>query len=192
MAYAPARPAVVYARGLTAHCSLLMQILPATPAHAAAIAEIYNHAVEHTTAIWNEALVDADNRVAWMAQRQAAGFPVFVALDEDGSVQGYASFGDFRAFDGYRHSVEHSVYVRQAVRGRGVGLKLMEALIAEARRLGKHVMIGAIESGNTASIRLHATLGFVEVGRMPQVGAKFGRWLDLTLMQLQLDSRPAP
>ena len=169
-----------------------MQIQHATPEHAAAIAEIYNHAVEHTTAIWNEVLVDASNRVAWMAQRRAAGFPVLVAVDERGHVGGYASFGDFRAFDGYRHSVEHSVYVRQDARGRGVGLKLMEALIDEARQLGKHVMTGAIESGNTASVRLHATLGFTEVGRMPQVGAKFGRWLDLTLMQLLLDQRPAP
>jgi L-amino acid N-acyltransferase YncA len=169
-----------------------MEIQYATPEHAVAIAEIYNHAVEHTTAIWNDACVSPENRAAWIAQRQAAGYPVLVAVDAQGQVGGYASFGDFRAFDGYRYTVEHSVYVRQDARGRGVGLKLMESLIAEARALGKHAMIGAIESGNIASIRLHATLGFIEVGRLPQVGAKFGRWLDLTLMQLLLDPRPAP
>ena len=155
--------------------------------HLAAIADIYNDAVLHTTAIWNDAQVDVDNRRAWLAQRRTAGYPVLVALDEAQRVLGYASFGDFRAFDGYRFSVENSVYVQRDARGRGVGHALMARLIDEARRVRKHLMIAAIESGNQASIRLHAQFGFVECGRMDQVGTKFGRWLDLTWMQLRLD-----
>ncbi|HEV7320977.1 MAG TPA: GNAT family N-acetyltransferase [Ensifer sp.] len=150
------------------------------------ICEIYNDAVANTTAIWNETLVDVANRTAWLKARADAGYPILVAVSEDGEVVGYASFGDWRAFDGYRHTVEHSVYVHKNRRGAGIGRKLLVALIAEAERIGKHVMVAAIESENTASIRLHAQVGFVETGRMPEVGTKFGRWLDLTFMQLVL------
>lgn len=159
---------------------------------AARIAAIYNDAVEHTTAIWNDATVDAENRSAWMRGRATDGYPVLVAADSEGEVLGYASFGDWRAFDGYRHTVEHSVYVRADIRGAGIGRRLMEALIAEARALGKHVMVAGIEAGNLGSIALHEKLGFVRVGSMPQVGTKFGRWLDLVFLQLTLDTRERP
>ncbi|MGO4621271.1 N-acetyltransferase family protein [Ensifer sp. 2YAB10] len=150
------------------------------------ICEIYNDAVANTTAIWNETLVDVANRTAWLKARADAGYPVLVAVSAEGDVVGYASFGDWRAFDGYRHTVEHSVYVHKDCRGGGIGRKLLVALIAEAEQLGKHVMVAGIESENTASIRLHAQLGFVDTGRMREVGTKFGRWLDLTFMQLVL------
>ncbi len=150
------------------------------------ICEIYNDAVANTTAIWNETLVDVANRTAWLKAGVDAGYPVLVAVSDEGDVVGYASFGDWRAFDGYRHTVEHSVYVHKDRRGGGIGRELMVALIAEAERLGKHVMIAGIESENTASIRLHAQLGFIDTGRMREVGTKFGRWLDLTFMQLVL------
>lgn len=164
-----------------------MPIRDARPADAAAIMAIYNDAVQNTTAIWNDVLVDEANRRTWIAERQARGYPVLVATDEADKVLGYASFGDWRAFDGYRHTVEHSVYVHAEGRGQGTGRRLMQALIARAQALGKHVMVAAIESGNTASVRLHERLGFVQTGHMPQVGTKFGRWLDLSFLQLQLD-----
>ena len=157
----------------------------------AAIAEIYNHAVLHTAAIWNDKTVDTDNRIAWFEARQLAGYPVLVS-EENGVITGYASFGDWRAFDGFRHTVEHSVYVHPDHQGKGIGRTLMKALINEARTLGKHVMVAGIEAQNQASIHLHETLGFVTTGQMPQVGTKFGRWLDLTFMQLQLDERSDP
>ncbi|MEL5377609.1 N-acetyltransferase family protein [Serratia ureilytica] len=143
-----------------------MIIRNATFNDSAAIAAIYNDAVLNSTAIWNEQTVDAANRAAWI--------------------------GDWRAWDGYRHTVEHSVYVHQAHRGAGIGKALLLALIARAREIGKHVMVAGIESGNRASIQLHLALGFREVGRMEQVGAKFGQWLDLTFLQLRLDERAAP
>lgn len=165
-----------------------MSIRPAIKDDCAAIAEIYNHAVVHTAAIWNDKTVDTDNRIAWFEARQLAGFPVLVS-EEDGVITGYSSFGDWRAFDGFRHTVEHSVYVHPEHQGKGLGRKLLVALIAEARRLNKHVMVAGIESQNHASLHLHETLGFITTGQMPQVGTKFGRWLDLTFMQLQLDAR---
>lgn len=167
-------------------------IRDAVDSDAAAIAAIYNDAVVNTTSIWNEVQVDGANRVAWMADRRRLGYPVLVAVDGDGAVLGYASFGDWRAFDGYRHTVEHSVYVRADRRGGGIGRALLTALIAAARSIGKHVMVAAIEAGNAGSIALHERLGFRQTGLMPQVGMKFGRWLDLAFLQLILDDSPTP
>ncbi len=154
-----------------------------------AIAAIYNDAVRQTTAIWNDSPVDVENRRQWRADRQRLGYPVLVAVDPADAVIGYASFGDWRAFDGYRHTVEHSVYVHSDQRGGGLGGALLQGLIERARAMGKHVMVAGIEAGNTASIRLHERLGFEHVGLLPQVGTKFGRWLDLAFLQLRLDDR---
>lgn len=160
-------------------------IRDATEADLAAIRDIYNHAVEHTTAIWNEVLIDVDNRRAWLELRRAKGFPVLVA-ERAGQVAGYASYGDWRPFDGYRHTVEHSVYVDKDCRGAGIGKRLMQALIDHARGNDKHVMIAAIEAENQPSIALHERLGFRLVGIHREVGIKFGRWLDLAMMELML------
>jgi len=169
-----------------------MHIRSASEGDAEKIAEIYNDAVINTTAIWNEKTVDALNRINWMKDRQDAGFPVIVAVNETDDVLGYASFGDWRPWDGYRHTIEHSVYVHKDARGAGAGNALMRELISLAKEQYKHVMVAGIESGNAASISLHKKLGFVEAGRVAEVGTKYGRWLDLTFMQLRLDSRERP
>ena len=168
-----------------------VRIRDAETADLETITAIHNHAVLHTTAIWNEEAVDLADRTAWLADRTVRGFPVIVAVDDTG-VLGYASYAQWRPHSGYRHTVEHSVYVRDGQHGRGIGTTLMTALLERARVAGMHVMIAGVESGNAASIALHERLGFVEVGRMPQVGAKFGRWLDLSMLQLMLDDRTAP
>lgn len=169
-----------------------MQIRDAGDHDLEGITTIYNDAVEHTTAIWNEIMVDVENRRVWLADRRKAGYPVLVAISDNGEILGYASFGDWRAWDGYRHTVEHSVYVRADQRGAGIGKALMEALIARARAIGKHVMVAGIEAGNSGSIRLHEKLGFEQAGLLRQVGTKFGRWLDLAFLQLKLDERAEP
>lgn len=160
-------------------------IRDATEADLPAIRDIYNHAVEHTTAIWNETVVDLDNRREWFAMRRARGFPVLVA-EKDGKIAGYASYGDWRAFEGFRHTVEHSVYVEKDHQGAGIGKQLMTALIRRAGENGIHVMIAGIEAGNQASIALHEKLGFRNGGTFHEVGIKFGRWLDLTFMELRV------
>ncbi|MGO4440515.1 GNAT family N-acetyltransferase [Rhizobium sp. RAF56] len=157
----------------------------ATEADLPAIRDIYNHAVEHTTAIWNETLVDLENRRDWFRARRARSFPVIVAT-RAGKVAGYASYGDWRAFDGYRHTVEHSVYVEKDCRGHGIGEAMMRELVVRAAAAGIHVMIAGIEAENTASIRLHEKLGFRIAGTFSEVGTKFGRWLDLTCMELRV------
>lgn len=157
----------------------------ATEADLPAIRDIYNHAVEHTTAIWNETVVDLGNRLEWFRMRRARGFPVLVA-EKDGRIAGYASYGDWRAFEGFRHTVEHSVYVEKDHQGAGIGKLLMTSLIERAGENGIHVMIAGIEAGNLASIKLHEKLGFRNGGTFFEVGTKFGRWLDLTFMELRV------
>ncbi len=158
-----------------------IEVRPATEADLRAIFLIYADAVRETTAIWNETVGSLEDRQAWFRARTGQGFPVLVA-EADG-VLGYGSFGDFRPFEGYRGTVEHSIYVDKGSRGNGAGRMLMEALIEEARRMGKRNMVGAIDSENLPSLKLHEKFGFVETGRMPGVGEKFGKALDLVLMQ---------
>jgi len=169
-----------------------MQIRDATVGDVAGIMAIYNDAVVNTAAIWNELIVDEANRAAWLADRERAGYPVLVAVSEAGTILGYASFGDWRAWDGYRHTVEHSVYVLSDARGGGIGKALMIELILRARAMGKHVMVAGIEAENEVSARLHRKLGFEPVGQLREVGTKFGRWLDLVFLQLTLDTRSDP
>ena len=163
----------------------------ATLDDAADILAIYNYAALNTTAVWTDGPSDLESRAAWIRARQEAGYPVLVAT-HGGAVAGFASFGDFRPWPGYRHTVENSVYVDPSQHRRGVGRGLMTALLARAEALHKHTMIAGIEAANAASITLHASLGFAEVGRMPEVGCKFGRWLDLVLMQKMLASEVRP
>ena len=168
-----------------------MQIVRANEEMIPAIAEIYNHAVATTTALWSEEEVSVENRMSWFHERIAGDFPVFAAQLPDGTVVGYASYGPFRPFPGYRHTVENSVYVREGFHGRGIGKALMTALVEHASERGLWAMVAAIESTNETSIALHQGVGFEVVAQMPAVGEKWGRPLDLTLMQLNLPASPA-
>lgn len=164
----------------------VINIRPATVADGPAILDIFNYAVLETMAVWTETPVSLENRLAMMRDRAAQGYPFLVA-ELDGAIAGYASFGDFRHFDGYAATVEHSIYVAPQFHRRGVARALMPPLIEAARRCGKHVMVGAITADNEASVRLHTAFGFEKAGVMPQVGRKFGRWIDLLWMQKILD-----
>lgn len=147
-----------------------------------AILAIHNDAVARSTAIWSIHPATLDSRRAVLEARRAAGFP-FILAEVDGAVAGYASFGEFRAWDGYARTVEHSVYVREDMRGKRIGAMLLDGLIGEAARLDKHVMVGGVEASNLASLALHRSFGFEEAGRLREVGLKFDRWLDLVFMQ---------
>lgn len=157
----------------------------ATEVDLARILEITNHAIAHTTAIWSLAPTTLDERTAWFRGRRERGFPVVVAVDAE-RVVGFASYGEFRPREGYRHSVEHSLYVDAELRGRGIGAMLLANVVERARAAGLHAMIGAIDAENAVSIRLHERHGFRVVGRLPEVGRKFDRWLDLVFMQRML------
>lgn len=153
------------------------------------VVRIYNVAVEHSLAVFTETPTTLAERTAWWETRRAAGYPVLVAiLDEH--VVGFASFGDFRPWPGYRLTVEHSVYVDANHQSCGLGTSLMNGLFAAARSLGKHTMVAGIESSNAASLRFHERLGFQPGGTLPGVGYKFGRFLDLTFLFKPLSNAP--
>ncbi|TDR72495.1 GNAT family N-acetyltransferase [Paludibacterium purpuratum] len=159
-----------------------MLIRAATHDDLPAILAIYNEVIRHSTAVYCDDQVPLSERQAWFETRRKMGYPILVAEQSD-VVIGYASFGDFRSFPGYRYTVEHSVHLAPQARGQGVGSQLVNALLPLARDMGKHVMVGAVDAANEGSIRFHRRLGFDEVARMPEVGFKFGRWLDLVLLQ---------
>jgi len=158
----------------------------ATEADVGAIAAIYADAVATGTASWELAPPDeAAMRERFRAIRRA-GYPYLVAVRGD-AVAGYAYASAFRPREGYRHTVEDSIYVARDARGRGVGRALLAALVDACVAAGYRQMvavIGGVE--DVASIRLHAAQGFVDVGRLPAVGRKFGRWLDCVHMQRPL------
>jgi L-amino acid N-acyltransferase YncA len=165
--------------------SEVVQVEEAREGDLEGLVAIYNDVLATSTAIFSHVPVTLEERTQWWRARAREGYPVLVARDGRG-VLGYASFGDFRAWPGYRFTVEHSVHVRADGRGRGIGTVLMTELIARAAALGKHVMIGGVDAANTASIRFHERLGFEQAGKLREVGYKFERWLDLVFLQRRL------
>lgn len=166
----------------------MADIRDAREADLGGILAIYNDVVATSTAIYRDTPATLEDRRDWWQQRVAQGYPLLVAVDEAG-VAGFASFGDFRSWPGYRYTVEHTVHVRGDLRGRGVGTALMHPLMDRAAALGKHVMVGGVDAGNAASLRFHERLGFAPAARLREVGFKFDRWLDLVFVQRILTQR---
>ncbi|WP_068311656.1 GNAT family N-acetyltransferase [Polycladidibacter hongkongensis] len=169
-----------------------MNFRQAIAADLPSILEIHNDAVRNLSAIWTTKLDTLEDRLAWLEERTVKGFPILIADDDEGNILGFGSYGTFRGKSGYDLTVEHSVYLKETAQGKGIGRALMQQLIQHAQSAGFHVMIGAIESGNTHSIALHEKLGFEIVGTLPEVGHKYGRWLSLCLMTLKLSDAKAP
>ncbi|TAH01232.1 MAG: N-acetyltransferase family protein [Sphingobacteriales bacterium] len=163
----------------------MVTIKQATEADIPALLEIYNHVIVNTTAVYDYEPHTLAMRQQWFATKQQQGFPVFVA-EENGEVLGFSSIGPFRAWAAYKHTVENSIYVAAAARGRGIAKLLMPPLIEAARQLKLHTMVAGIDASNEASIALHKKFGFTEVAHFKEVGYKFNRWLDLKFLQLIL------
>ncbi len=169
-------------------------IRDATNDDAESITVLYNALIPSTTVTWTESLDTTEHRLHWLRRQRDEGLPVLVA-EADGAVVGFTAYEYFRGegkWPGYRLTVELSIHVAEPYWRRGVGRSLIDALVARALDAGVHVLVAAIDGANEASIRFHERLGFEVVGRMPQTGLKFGRWLDLVLMQRILDNRERP
>jgi L-amino acid N-acyltransferase YncA len=163
-----------------------VEIRPATEAELPAVTEIYEHAVLYGTATFE--LIPPD--LAEMTRRfrvlTDGGFPYFVAVLE-GTVIGYAYAGPYRPRPAYRFTVENSVYLQPSIHRRGIGTQLLRRLIAESEARGYRQMIAVIgDSANAGSIGVHLRNGFTMIGTHPNVGFKFGRWLDTVMMQRAL------
>jgi phosphinothricin acetyltransferase len=153
----------------------------ATEADLPAINAIFNHYVLHSTCIWVSEPETLEGRRAWFAAHDE-DHPATVA-EEGGEVVGWASLSPYNSRCGWRHTVEDSIYLRHDRLGRGIGSRLLDDLLGRAARRGVHAVIAAICADQPASIRLHARHGFVECGRLREVGFKFGRWLDAVYLQ---------
>lgn len=165
--------------------------------HALAILDIFNDAITTSTALYDYQPRPPESMGPWFETKRrghpALGpFPVLGLEDDQGHLMAFASYGTFRAFPAYKYTVEHSVYVHRDHRGKGLGRELMRALIAAAGARGVHALVGGIDASNAGSIALHEGLGFRHVGTLPQVGFKFGRWLDLAFYQLLLETPAQP
>jgi phosphinothricin acetyltransferase len=169
-----------------------MELIYCTPAHAPEILAIFNEEILHSTSLYDYQPRTMAMMETWFAAKQKQNAPVIGAIDHDGSLAGFVSYGSFRPWPAYKYSVEHSVYVHKAKRGQGLGKRLISEVLKAARQQEYHTVIGGIDSQNTASIKLHLALGFTPCGRIKQAGFKFGRWLDLEFYQFLLDTPQRP
>jgi len=164
-------------------------IRDATAADLDEILRLNNLLIPVDATAWTEQLETIEERRDWFAHKQAEGWPVLVAED-DGRVVGFCTYGAFRdnhKWEGYRFTAELTIHVDPEHHGTGVGRRLMDALVDRARADGLHTLIAAVDGANEGSIRFHERMGFVVTARMPQLGFKFGRWLDLVLLQRVVD-----
>ena len=156
-----------------------MIVRRAVAGDAAQIVAFWNPVIEQTTVTFSTELKTEAGVRADIAARGDA----FVVAEEGGSVLGFATFFAFRSGPGYARTVEHTIILAPEARGKGAGRALMAALCETARGQGMHSMIAGVSAENDAGVAFHAAVGFAEVSRVPEVGRKFDRWLDLVLMQ---------
>ena len=170
-----------------------MQLISCTyEPHADAILDILNEAIVNSTALYDYKPRLPESMVGWFNTKTVGHFPVIGAVNDAGQLMGFASYGTFRAWPAYKYSVEHSIYIHKDHRSKGLGLALMQRLIATATEQQYHVMVGGIDVTNAPSIALHEKLGFIHAGTIKHAAFKFGRWLDLSFYQLLLETPSEP
>lgn len=160
--------------------------------HGTAVQAIFNHEIAHSSALYEYVPRSIETIETWFATKAAGDWPVIGVEEEDGRLMGFATMGPFRPQPGYKYAAEHSIYIEQNFRGRGLGGILLQELIAHAIARGLHSLVGVIDQANTASIALHQKNGFTLSGVMREAGFKFGRWLDAGFYQLLLPTPDAP
>lgn len=158
-----------------------MSIRAARDADLPAIKAIWNAAILDTAQTFNSVEKTDDDLLALLAEKARTGHALLVV--EEGDVLGFGLYGQFRGGIGYARSMEHTLYMTEASRGRGLGTALLTALEDHARAQGAHSILGGIAGENMASVRFHLRHGYAEVATIPQVGYKFGRYMDLVLLQ---------
>jgi len=158
-----------------------LSIRPARLDDSEAIRAIYNHEVEHSTATFDLTPRTVEEQRAWLIER--SGAHVVIVAEVRGEVVGFGSLSRYKDRPAYNTTVENSVYVAPGHQGRGIGRALLLELLRLAGAHGFHTVVARIGHESTGSIAAHASVGFVEIGRELEVGRKFGRWLDVVVMQ---------
>jgi phosphinothricin acetyltransferase len=169
-----------------------MKLSACTFAQAPEILAIFNEAIANSTALYDYKPRTMAMMETWFETKAKGNYPVLGAFEDDGSLAGFASYGTFRAWAGYKYSVEHSVYVQAEKQRRGLGRLLLGGLIEAAKQQNFHTMIGGLDSENLASVRLHLAMGFTLCASIKQAGFKFGQWRDLEFYQLILPTPLSP
>jgi len=169
-----------------------MRVIACDEGYSGEILAIFNEAILNTTALYDYQPRTPAMMEAWFELKRRQDYPVIGVVDGAGALLGFGTYGRFRDRPAYKYSVEHSLYVAPAYRGRGVGKLLLEQIIARAAGQDYHLLIGGIDSGNEVSIALHRKFGFEFAGRIREAGFKFGRWLDLDFYQLMLETPRRP
>ena len=159
-----------------------MRIRPATHEDCTAITAFWNPFIRRSEVTFNSIEKTPAELAAELARKSAANQPFLVA-DEAGSILGFATYGQFRASNGYRLTMEHTIILAPEASGKGIGRELMQRIEDHARERGVHSMLAGISHRNPQGIAFHAALGYSEIARLPEVGVKFDRWFDLVLMQ---------
>ena|SRR5688500_12376645 len=162
-----------------------IRIRPATAAELGAINDIYNHYVLHSTCTYQEEPETLESRTAWFGAH-GPEHPITVAVAGDGAVLGWASLSRFHPRSAYRRTVENSVYVSHEHQRRGIGRALLADLINRAKALDHHTILAIIDGDQPGSVALHQAFGFTRVAYLPELGYKFGRWLNVIYMQRML------
>ncbi len=157
-------------------------------AHGQQVLDILNHEILYSTSLYDYFPRTLGDVEVMFQQKNDLVQPFIGVQADSGELMGFATYGQFRQRPANKYSVEHSVYVAENFRGNGLGKVLLLELIEIAKTREIRNMIGAIDAENAASIRLHENLGFTHAGTVREVGFKFGRWLDLSLYQLKIDS----
>lgn len=162
-----------------------IQLRDATERDLSAILAILNYEIENTTAVYDESPKSENEIRRWFEEKGKMHFPIIVA-EIDNVILGYGTYGIFRPWEAFRKSVEHSVYVSNKSRGKGIGKALLQALIKKAKAENYHTLIAGIDAENKSSLIFHEKMGFEKAGHLKEAGYKFDRWLDLVFMQLML------
>lgn len=157
-------------------------IRPARPEDIPALLDIWNPIIRETMVTFASVAKTAEDLQEMIRTKATLGHPFLVALSA-GQVAGFATYGQFRGGNGYRHAMEHTIILGPAARGKGLGRGLMEALCAQARADDVHCLMAGVSAGNPDAVAFHSALGFSLVARLPEVGRKFDKWWDLILMQ---------
>jgi len=158
----------------------------------AEILDILNEAIVHSTALYDYRPRPPESMQAWFDAKERGHYPVIGIVSAEDRLLGFGTYGPFRNWPAYKYTIEHSLYVEHAHRGRGLGKRLLAEIIAAARGAQYHTLIGGIDAQNGTSIALHRQMGFELCGTIRHAGFKFNRWLDLQFYQLLLGTPAQP
>jgi len=165
-----------------------MKIVSCDYQYAAQILAIFNEAIQNSTALYDYYPRTMQMMADWFEHKRKGNYPVIGLINDNNELLAFGTYGMFRERPAYKYTVEHSLYVHTDHRGHGYGKQILAEIIQAAKRDNYHCLVAGIDAKNEVSKKLHAAFGFKHYGHLPEVGFKFGEWLDLDFYQLILDT----